>query len=79
MYSRETFLVVPDTNVSHPDVPGLAASSLQWTPRRVVVNCCMLSSARMWQIGLEFAAMRLGVDGSKLAANPGLSRRDTFV
>ena len=42
MYSRETFLAVPDTNVSHPDLPGLAASFLQSTPRRVVVNCCVV-------------------------------------
>ena len=31
IYSRETVLVVPDTNVSHPDLPGLAASLLQST------------------------------------------------
>ena len=42
MYSRDTFLAVPDTNVSYPDLPGLAASLLQSTPRRVVVNCCVL-------------------------------------
>ena len=42
MYSHETFFAVPDTDESHPDLPGMAASLLQSTPRRVVVNCCVL-------------------------------------
>ena len=46
MYSRETFLAVPDTNVSHPDLPGLAASLLQSTRRRIAVNSkCQLAKS----------------------------------
>ena len=64
MCSRETFLAVPDTNVSHPDLPGLAASLLQSTPRRVVVNCCVLFFRPDWASWhyFEFTAMRLRID-----------------
>ena len=48
MYSsRGTFLAVPDTNVSHPDLPGLAASLLQSTRRRIttVNSKCQLAKS----------------------------------
>ena len=76
MYSRETFLAVPYTNVSHPDLPGLAPSLLQSTPRRVIVNCCLL----FVQTGFGKLAFRVHSDAptcrlkqAKLAANPGRS------